>query len=147
MRANIKRLEQHFLSAKRKKLLWYDAMENRLFRSCLPEGWNKGEAGQAQRELILEPYQSLFAFCGQTEEKAGLLAGELLGYREIYEDPAVLAEPCSEQKHLREHSESTRNVPEGGRTQLGLSSLCNLAVPGLLPEYSGKDSAMKRTFP
>lgn len=122
------------------KLLWYDAMENRLFRSCLPEkDGTKGEAGQAQRELILEPYQSLFAFCGQTEEKAGLLAGELFGIQEIYEDPAVLPEPCSESETLTGAFRIyIQNVPEGGRKQLELSSLCNLAVPGLLPEYSGK---------
>lgn len=139
-KSKYKTVRTTFSVGETEKLLWYDAMENRLFRSCLPEkDGTKGEAGQAQRELILEPYQSLFAFCGQTEEKAGLLAGELFGVQEIYEDPAVLPEPCSETETLAGAFRIyIQNVPEGGRTQLGLSSLCNLAVPGLLPEYSGK---------
>lgn len=68
-----------------------------------------------------------------------MLAEELLGVQEIYEDPAVLPEPCSETETIAGAFRIyIQNVPEGGRTQLGLSSLCNLAVPGLLPEYSGK---------
>lgn len=121
-------------------LLWYDAMENRLFLSCLPEDGEKTEKAEAvrmERELVLEPYQSLFAFCAQTAEAAALLPAGLCDAQGIYDGPAVPAAGTAGEDLKGEYRISLSDSHTGARVPLPVTSLCNLAVPGLLPEYAG----------
>lgn len=117
-----------------KSLIFYDAMQNTIYQQ---ESVVKD--GRTEFALELAPYQSVFVLGSGNEADALELLAGVSEEKEVMAAPALPAVLNGKERLLEDGYEiSAEGRPELNVKLSGLTKPVNLAVPGLLPDYSGK---------